>query len=225
MSINPLQLDLIRAVLLDCATVNWCLCSHLRCVARLPSGLWPWSPSSITVFSPGLPFCPPWRSCIRVCPIYRIRQTWVSPNFFVLRAFREHTCLSNASTREKCRLWARPYFTHATCICTYIHTRACAQNGLMNPAITPFYRRVERNREMNSLAHIKQLLNCRARIKTQVFNHLLHAHSLPHPSLGTEVGLEQLLRTDHWELEPTRSNWEVIASSSILPDKPPLKTL
>lgn len=32
--VNPLQLDLTRAVPLDCATVNRCLPSHLRCVAE-----------------------------------------------------------------------------------------------------------------------------------------------------------------------------------------------
>lgn len=32
--ISPLQLDLIRAVSLDCATVNGCLHSHFRCVVE-----------------------------------------------------------------------------------------------------------------------------------------------------------------------------------------------
>lgn len=71
-------------------------------------------------------------------------------------------------------------------MCMYMYT-----HGLRFRAITPFYRR-KRTREMNSLAHIKQFLNCRAKYLTI----LLHAHRLSHLS-GTELGLGQILPIDH----------------------------
>ena len=77
--------------------------------------------------------------------------------------------------------------------------------GLRKPPTTPFYRRGERDPEVNIPAHMKQPWNCRARIRASLFNHFV-----PCSQSGTPV-------SGHWAWGSEKpTNWLLNAGANLI---------